>query len=77
MVIGGYGWLWVVGLWLDGLHFIFLYLPNGSGKTKSPGLVLNKYYQKLPQSHKVSESKPLALAVIIHPIVSELPKLTV
>ena len=26
-------------IWLDGLHFIFLYLPNGSGTTRSPGLV--------------------------------------
>ena len=26
-------------IWLDGLHFIFLCLPNGSGTTRSPGLV--------------------------------------
>ena len=30
-------------IWPDGLPFIFLYLPNGSGITRSPGLVIIHY----------------------------------
>ena len=40
-----------------GLPFIFLYLPNGSGTTRSPGLVLNQITLNVLPGHGLSDSR--------------------
>ena len=41
---------------VHGLPFIFLYLANGSGTTRSPGLVFNQTLNGLP-GHGLSDSR--------------------